>query len=206
MSRNALGWNASKDDDWRKFLVPEKDNLTLPRRGRGLATYGPDELRIREDIVYEGGPVAFVRNNPQLFATSSTSAHEGFFYWGLVKKIGKEDAYGTNGLIWQYQVKMRGAAGGPGGAIVDFVISNTIHGLDLGVRIVTPYYHSGAGPLKRGEDFEQQYTMMDSGVFPVDVYSVNYISDPTGRAVLNAVDKAIAAQPDYSPLYRTGNY
>lgn len=203
---NALGFNSHKDDDWRKFLVPEKDVLPLPRMHRGLASYGPDELHLRETIVYDGGPDSFVKNNPQLFATSSTSRDEGYFYWGLVKKIGKEDEYGKNGLRWQYQVKMRGAAGGPGGAIVDFVISGTIHGLDLGVRIQTPFYHTGAGPLKKGEDFEQSYTIMDSGLFPVDIYSIDYISDPTGRAVLNTVDQTLLAQPNYSPIFRQGAY
>jgi hypothetical protein len=160
-------------------------------------------LRLRENMDVSGGPQVFVRNNPQLFATSSTSAHEGFFYWGLLKVIGPEFEYGKQGLVWRYQSKVRGAAGGPGGSVVDFLIENLGRSTDdIGVRIVTPFFHTGRGPLTRGADFEQIYSLLDAGIFVVDVYSVNYISDLTGRAAIKAVENVIQMKPDYSPLYR----
>lgn len=200
---NHVGYNSHKKDDWRKFLPPLASRIAPPRRPRGIVSYGPSELRLRENMDVSGGPQTFVRNNPQLFATSSTSAHEGWFYWGCLKVIGPEYEYGKNGLLWRYQSKVRGAAGGPGGSIVDFLIENLGRGVDdLGVRIVTPFFHTGSGALNRGSDFEQIYTLLDAGVFVVDVYSVNYMSDPTGRAVIKAVEGVLQMRADYSPLYR----
>lgn len=191
----------TKQRDWRKFLVPEKEPLKPPRRRGKIIGYGPAELHLRENVIPAYGPEAFVLNNPQLFATGSTSRDEGYAYWALLKIIGPERVMGEMGMTWYYQSKVSGGATKKGGSIIDFLVEKSGPGDDLGIRIVTPYRHTQAGPLKVAQDFEQTFSLVDNDIFAVDVYSRNYINDKTGRTVILTMKRALESQPDYSPIY-----
>ncbi len=192
----------SEKEAWRSFLVPEPEDLKPRRHRRSIYNYGPEELGMRENVVVEGGPEQFVRSNPQLFATGTTSSHEGYAYWALLKIIGNEGEVGRNGLTWYYQSEVRGGTNRAGGAIVDFVVEGALPDRDIGIRIVTPFFHDKAGAFKRGEDFEQQFFLLDQDIFVVDVNSRDYINDPTGKAAISAMTKAIDARPGYNILFR----
>jgi hypothetical protein len=190
-------------EEWRKYLVPESEPL-LPRRHRGnLFSYGPDELRLREGIILLGGPEEFVRNNPQLFATGSTSSHEGYAYWALLKIIGPEAEPGSNGLTWFYQSKVSAGRDGDRLSIVDFLIEGTGNPMDLGIRIVTPWHHELQGAAVRAFDFEQVFRLLDQDIFVVDVRSVNYMNDRTGQDAIRVMNRAIQNRPDYNPYHRS---
>src|SRR5688500_7152664 len=107
-------------EDWRAYVVPTRDRLTPKRHKGSLVSYGPDELHLRETEDYEGGPDSFVQSRPDLFATGTTSRDEGYFYWALLKTIGKEREIGKNGMTWYYQSKVGGGSNRAGGAVVDF--------------------------------------------------------------------------------------
>lgn len=189
-------------ESWRSFIIPEPEPLK-PRRQRGnLINYGPDELRMRENVIPEGGPEEFVLNNPQLFATGTTSSDEGFAYWALLHIIGPEGTIGTTGLVWYYQSKVGGGSNRPGGAIVDFIVEGALPNWDIGIRIVTPFFHDNAGAFKRGTDAEQVYSLLDNGIFVVDVNSRDYINDPKGIAAIRVMSKAIETRPGYNILFR----
>jgi hypothetical protein len=191
------------NEEWRKYLVPEKERL-LPKRRRGnIFTYGPEELGLRENVVYLDGPDAFVRANPQLFATGTTSAHEGYAYWALLKLIGLEGEPGRNGLTWWYQSKVGGGTNRAGGAVIDFLIEGTNNSMDLGVRIVTPYHHELQGAAVRAFDFEQGFRLLNSDVFVVDVRSKFYMNDKSGQTVIRVMNRAIQNTPDFSPYHRS---
>lgn len=192
--------NEVAKNDWKKFIVPEAEPLTAPRRRRSLRSYGPLELGLRETVVTEGGPEAFVKNNPGLFATSSTSRHEGYAYWALLHIIGDEGVPGKNGLVWEYQSKV--TASETRVSVVDFIIQGAMK-LDLGIRIVTPFFHTEAGAETRAFDEEQRWRLLDQDIFVVDVFSLNYINDPTGQAAIVTMNRAIAAEQDYSPYHRS---
>jgi hypothetical protein len=167
-------------ESWRKYVVPTPERLT-PKRHRGsIVNYGPMELGLREEVVYEGGPDEFIANNPQLFATGTTSSHEGYAYWALLKIIGEPGVPGKNGLVWYYQSKVGGGSNRAGGAVVDFMVEGALPSRDIGIRIVTPFFHD----------------------LVVDVNSRNYITDHTGVAAIQAMTKAIEGRPDYNPLFR----
>lgn len=187
--------------DWKKFYHPAP-GLSADKTPRvDIYSFGPKELFLREDIDYEGGPETFVNNNPQLFKTSSTSKDEGFFYWGCVKVIGRENEPGKMGLRWTYQSKVGGGSTRPGGAIVDFLIFGVLQGYDLGVRIVTKRFHNQAGPFKQATDEAQRFSLTDQGIYAIDVQSKDYINDKTGRAAIRAVEDAISLTPGLSPIY-----
>lgn len=187
---------------WERYIVPSPERL-IPKRHRGsIISYGPEELRLRETVVYEGGPEEFVKNNPQLFATGTTSRHEGYAYWALLHIIGKEREIGTNGLVWYYQSKVAGGSHRAGGSVVDFVVEGALPTLDIGIRVVTPFYHDEAGAFKRATDAEQVYGLLDNDIFVVDVHSNNYINDPKGAAVIKIMSDAIEGRGDVNPLFR----
>lgn len=186
--------------DWRKFYKPLPE-LSGSRKRVDIYSFGPHELFLRGDIDYQGGPEEFVKNNPQLFKTGSTSRDEGYFYWGCLRVIGKEREPGKQGITWLYQSKVAGGMTQAGGSVVDFRFSGVMQGYDIGVRIVTKRFHNQAGPLKQATDELQRYTMLDAGLYAVDVQSSDYINDNTGRAVIRAVEDAINGTPGLSPIY-----
>lgn len=188
--------------DWKKFVKPKKANLLPPRMRRNLVVYGFEELGLNRVVTLGGGPEVFVRNNPGLFATGTTSRDEGYFYWALLQLIGLPGEPGINGMVWYYQSKVSGGNTRAGGAIVDFVVEGVGPNNDIGIRIVTPYFHIQAGPLQRATDFEQEAFLLDQGIDVIDVYSANYIFDRTGKAVLRSARNALIANPDFGPLHR----
>ncbi len=183
--------------NWRQF-VHAKDPRLVPPGRIGLINYGPQELGLRREVIEEDGPEAFVQSNPGLFATGSTSRDEGYGYWVLLKYIGKERETGKNGMIWYYQSK----TGEKGGAFatLDFVVENGAR--TIGIRVVTPWFHIQAGPSKRAFDMEQIAFLTGQGVDVVDVYSQNYVNDPTGRAAMKTFINAVSDVPDRLPLDR----
>lgn len=187
--------------DWKKFYHP-LPTLSEDRTPRvNVYSFGPSELHLGEEIIYEGGPEEFVRKNPQLFRTGTTSRDEGFFYWGLWKVIGKENVPGNMGISWTYQSKVGGGSTTPGGAVVDFIIRGVMQGYDLGVRIVTKRFHNQAGPLKQATDEAQRFSLLENGVYALDIQSKDYIFDKTGRAAIRAVNDALTLTPGLSPIY-----
>jgi hypothetical protein len=186
-------------NDWRKFLVPEKELLIPPRMPSGIYSYGPEELHLRENIIIGGGPEEFVKNNTQLFATSSTSNYEGYAYWALLKIIGEEGQPGKNGAIWYYQSKVA-PNGRAGSAIVDFVVEGILIGWDIGIRI-TSYFHTDLGSAKSAFDFDQAVFLLDQGIYPVDADGERIISDDTGTAAIIVMQESIDVQPDLSSMF-----
>lgn len=185
--------------DWKKFVVKSKNLLPIRQGRRGIFNYGQTHLGLRINVVNTDGPEQFVKANMRLFATGTTSRDEGYFYWALLKLIGPEREPGKNGLVWYYQSKV---GQNSGSAVVDFVIEGVGPNPQIGIRIVTPHFHINAGARKRASDFEQQFYLLDNNMLVVDVFSQNYINDPTGRAVLKAAAAAIEGRPDFGPNHR----
>jgi hypothetical protein len=178
---------------WKTFVRIQDPRLPIKHRRVSLLNYGPAFLGLRTVLDYAEGPEQFVRDNPGLFATGTTSRDEGYGYWALLKKIGKEREPGKNGMTWYYQSKT-GEKGGSF-ATVDFVVENGAR--TIGIRVVTPWFHLQAGPSKRAFDQEQIVFLLDQGVDVVDVYSQNYVNDRTGRSVIKVFTNAMDDIPDH---------
>lgn len=176
--------------DWTAFYHPVKD--AAPRRS-GIMAYGPEHLGGREIVVVGGGPRDFVNRNPGLFATSSTSEEEGWFYWGCLQELGPHGEEGG----WQYQRQVRAYGARIGQATIDFVID--VAPRPLAVRIQTPYFHAALGPEQEGFDDEQMMTLEDSGYDVVDVPSELYMDDESGLAVRRMVRRVVNRDPILMP-------
>lgn len=178
--------------NWMDFYRPVKGFDVRDTRIT-LIHYGPAELGIRTDPVLDSGPEAFTRANKQLFATSSTSGPEGWFYWAMVILRG---THGENGG-WQYQRKVRPGGSKVGGATVDFLIDARPR--PIACRIQTPYFHRG-DPGKAAFDREQAITLQRVGYDVVDAFSqLYYHKDTSGEAVLNMARRVIAKDPALVP-------
>lgn len=180
--------------DWTAFYHPVRD--AAPRRS-GIISYGPEHLGGREIVVVQGGPRDFVDHNPGLFATSSTSEEEGWFYWGCLQELGPHGELGG----WSYQRQVRAYGARIGQATIDFVID--VAPRPLAVRIQTPYFHAALGPEKEEFDDEQMMTLEDSGYDVVDVPSDLYMGDESGLAVRRMVRRVVNRDPILQPASET---
>lgn len=176
--------------DWTVFYHPVKD-ATRPRIG--IYAFGPEHLGGREIVYPSGGPRAFVDANPGLFATSSTSEEEGWFYWGCLQELGPHGVEGG----WSYQRQVRPFGARVGQATIDFVID--VAPRPIAVRIQTPYFHAAIGPEKEGFDDEQLMILEDDGYDVIDVPSELYMSDESGLAVRRVVRRVVNRDPLMQP-------
>lgn len=157
-----------------------------------IISWGPEHLGLRKEPELEYGPAAFTAAHPELFATGTTSADEGWFYWGCLEVMGPEGR--ASG--WQYQKRVGYAK--VGGATVDFVIWVPI-GNPIACRIQTPYFHEEFGPAKEATDAIQVGTLQDAGYDVIDAFSRLYMGDPSGLAVKDMVKRVMAKDPSLVP-------
>lgn len=151
----------------------------------GLRSYGPAELGL--NVVTENlvGPMAFINAHPELFATGTTSAPEGFIYWALTKLLGPED-YST----WTYQASVLNGRHSPGGAVVDFVVY--LPNVTLGFRIQTYRFHEDAPVSKRIYDVEQLIAIFRADFMVIDIFEQDFLYDETGQAAIKVVLEALS--------------
>ena len=169
--------------NWRNFTSQAQD-----RAARGsVISYGPEWLGLRTDDVTMSGPRAFTEAHPELFAQSSTSGPEGWFYWGCLEEKGEPATGG-----WQYQRQVSPNGNKIGGATVDFVFMATPR--DLAVRIKTPWHMGGGfGQLDVEQSDELSMTILeDQGYIVMDVPIELYMNDESGMAVRRVVRRVDA--------------
>jgi hypothetical protein len=96
------------------------------------------------------------------------------------------------GHEWGYQIPVGGAyVRAPGSAVPDFVYYGRKGGSRVAIRIVTPYFHEGKGARVQGYDLLQILTIERHGYTVIDVFSSDYMRDPTGAAAVVAAKQAI---------------
>ena len=94
--------NTTLTINWKDFEQTIKSGR--PYGGQfSIINYGPERMGGREIADPMSGPEQFVKDHPELFATSSTSREEGYFYYGCIEELGPEGDEGG----WQYQQKVR---------------------------------------------------------------------------------------------------
>jgi hypothetical protein len=176
--------------NWKAFWHPVKD--AAPDRGRhSLINYGPEHLGGRFETHLDGGPRAFTEAHPELFATASTTAPEGWFFWGCVQELGPMGPEGG----WQYQRAVRPDGNKIGSARVDFVFESDPK--PLAIRIKTPYWHRD-DPEITASDREQFAMLEDAGYEAVDV-PTTYMDDETGLSVRRMVRRVRDRDPILLP-------
>ena len=169
--------------NWKDFYHPVKGDQIR----QGIMGYGPQHLQLRTDPELTSGPQAFTDEHPELFATSSTSGPEGWFYYGCLMEKGEPQVGG-----WQYQRQVSPAGNKIGGATVDFVFMASPK--DLAIRIKTPW-HMGAGFGQVDVEASDELSLVileDMGYSVFDVPIELYMDDESGLAVRRVVRRVDA--------------
>jgi hypothetical protein len=126
-------------------------------------------------------------------AVQFASIDELYPYWALTKILGPE------GINWFYQKSEMGGRHLPGGSVLDFSIEDRYPRIAL--RVQTERFHVGVGSQKHAYDYEQMLFLSQMGFEVRDIFSHQYLSDPTGQrclklvyAVLNGLSQPNPAQ------------
>lgn len=191
--------------NWTKFWRPVKGNDPY-KNPFTIIPYGSQGLHLRDDLISESSPWAFVQAHPELFKTPSTTFDEGVFYWGCLQVRGPEGPEGG----WRYQSGVHPGGQKIGGATVDFVF-DVPQGRPIACRIVTPFHEGGfvfAGPEKEASDELQEIILTDNGYDVIDAYSKLWMDDKSGGAVKRIVQRVIDKDPAFNPnsLTYIGNF
>lgn len=148
----------------------------IPRPPRKTATpSGPKWLGLERDPIYVGGP----GEPPEHFLLrGNVSKDEWPPYWGFTKILGAEGPAGG----WYYQKSEMGGRHLPGGSVLDFSIEDRYP--KIAVRVQTERFHIGVGSAKRAYDYEQKIFLSQQGFVVHDIFSYQYLHDPSGQACI----------------------
>lgn len=173
-----------------------KDEPRPPRLARldkpTVFGLGPDFAQLRKATGFVAGP----GERPPGFPGT---LDEWYFYFGMAKALNDPPDYRTppgnrfyGGVDWGYQIPVGGAyVRAPGSAVPDFVSYGTRGLHRVAIRIVTPYFHEGKGAQVQGYDQLQLMDIERNGYTVIDVFSSDYMRDPTGAAAVIAAKQAV---------------
>ena len=170
-------------------LPIQKMNVPRLRRPPAMPT-GPKAVGITTKKQVVGGP----GEPPPGFLSPANSKTEWFVYWALSKVFGSpaDPRVGpfTGGQPdWMYQQAVNGGAGVLGGTTIDFVVYGARR--PTAFRIVTEYYHIFTSRSKQVSDEMQKISVSDR-YDVVDLYDMDFITDPTGQQAIVVVKMGLA--------------
>lgn len=161
---------------------------------------GNRELGLRQQRVHTGGP----GNPPDGFVTATTSSVEWMWYWGSAVYLKsppdpRKPPYIGDGILWGYQVPddvhdVRKL----GSYVSDFVYYQPTG--TLVVRLDTYFYHLQNDPEQFARDQYQKLHGGNDNVIVISAYDLQFLSDPSGRAIVAAVADALAGREIVSPV------
>lgn len=139
---------------------------------------------------------------PPGFVTAHTSASEWRYYWAIAKVMGdprdpRKGPY-TGGRNWVYQAAADGVfTRSVASQVIDFVVD--LNGTRIGLRIQTERWHvMASSKVIERDKFLKTHT---KGVdVMIDLFDQWSIGDPTGKAVIDQVIKALRLTPDPDPI------
>jgi hypothetical protein len=160
-----------------------------PPKPKGLTQRGPEDLAV--------GSVVFVSDTPEglpdyLFEGGAVSDDERYIYWALLKELGQPIQGGEE--VWRYQQPPLGGRHLSGGLVADFVVdpNRVSRPRPLAIRVVSYRFHLAAGSVVEAYDREQVDVLYEYGYEVIDVYSQDFLSDPTGNAAREVTRDALA--------------
>jgi hypothetical protein len=137
---------------------------------------------------------------PVGFLTVTNSRTEWMVYWALwillhepgdVRTAGAHQIGGFHGgTRFQYQVAANDGRLRNLGSVSDFVIKLTPTVI-IWLRVDTAYYHSNADPSQKARDLYVRTHDVPPGVIVRSVFDQDFVGDPSGKAVLRAVQDAL---------------
>lgn len=155
---------------------------------------GPKTLGMQQAPVHTGGPGA----PPDGFVGPTTSAHEWPPYWGNKRIFDPADDPRqppfSGGKGWDYQNPYH-LPNGVLFSVVDFVYY--LPGQLIGLRVQTPFFHRG--PEKDAYDAAQEKSLSRMMKI-VDIYSQQFMDDPTGEAIVRLLIEVLGGRTALNPM------
>ena len=139
---------------------------------------------------------------PPGFVTAHTSASEWRYYWAVCKATGspkdcRKPPF-VGGDNWIYQAAVDGMfTRAVASQVIDFVVN--MEGLRIGLRIQTERWHVMASSMVQERDKWLKNSTKGVDVM-IDLFDQWSIGDPSGKAVIDQVVKALRLVPDPDPL------
>jgi len=169
-------------------------------RNPSVAGTGPKIYSYGGQVVRIGGP----GEPPPGFVTPTTSKSEWFVYWAFCRLLGIPDGdmrrypffgdHEGNQGRFGYQIGSRGA----GGAVVDFLYYAAA-GRYIAMRVQTERYHYYVGADRQVFD-AIQFANLSKKFDVVDLVEFKWISDLTGKAVIDAVRSGMRGRGEVDPI------
>ncbi len=173
--------------DARRTKPAKRAKAPLPSH-KPVSPAGPKWLTQAAATTVAGGP----GDPPPGFLRGINSRDEWWFYWALARVTGqpkdprKPPFQGAPDGSWTYQ-GMIGGGYQLGGANPDFEVPAQ----RIVIRIQTPRYHIQAGAEKVASDREQKVVLTGQGYTVIDVFSTQYLNDPSGQAACRLARDAL---------------
>ena len=141
--------------------------------------------------------------SPPGFVTATTSEEEWWVYWALAKAFNdpedpREPPYtGGRRGTWSYQSPFFGGRQQLMGAVVDFIANGDVGA--VGIRVQTERYHLFAGVRKHALD-QLQRERLGARIDIVDIYSQDFIEDPSGATLIKIIKQALGRLENRNPV------
>lgn len=191
----------ARSSDPLKSLPPLPKMATMPRP-RPLRSFtahpqGPKLFHLfAKPVNIGGGP----GDPPPGFIMGHNSKTEWLVYWALAKifddpKHPRQPPF-AGGQQWGYQTS-EDAGRVPGGQVLDFVVLSGLK--KIGIRVDTEHFHIFTSAATQEKDFYLR-THLRSVDQVVSIYDQDFIGDPTGKAVIAVVAKAIKGDMMPNPI------
>ncbi|MBA3575333.1 MAG: hypothetical protein H0W37_10325 [Pseudonocardiales bacterium] len=173
-------------------------------RAKPSRSTGPRELRLQANP--ESRSTLFT-TVPAGFKTAHNSATEWMVYAAMAILLGEpkhftKPPFSGSPPRWYYQKAIDGGRNQRGGSVADFIVD--VNGSLIGIRVQTERFHILAGPDQVANDFFMR-THTRAVAHIIDVYDMDFVGDPTGRAVVAVVAKALKLEQNVDPL-RSGRF
>jgi hypothetical protein len=174
--------------------APRNEHTKLPKLRRiPINRKGPEGLGLQHNPQLVGGP----GDAPPGFNGPSTSGHEWVWYWASRKlfdpALDPRQPPFNGGHGWDYQRPDHQF--GILVAVVDFIYF--LPGETVGVRIQTPFFHRGVE--KDAYDAAQERSLSRFMTIR-DVYSQDFIGDPSGQAAVRLLVEILGGRIRLNPM------
>lgn len=179
-----------------------KAQRPAPARHPSIRPTGPRGLHLSAKPQVLGiGP----GDPPPGFTSPTTSGTEWMVYWALWRlmhnpgdpRVDDLPYVGRHG-DWGYQSAEMGGRLLALGSVSDFSVRLKA-GQEIWIRCDTAYYHTAGSAAQQARDFYLK-THAEIGVKVVTVYDVDFVGDPTGKAVLQVTQEAIEGRERFNPI------
>jgi hypothetical protein len=184
-----ITWNGGLFGEGKAFDILDAFTLDVPKPRQRLRALERGATEGNRGVGFGPG------EPPEGFVGGTTSRSEWYVYWAMTKLMGPE---GNN---WAFQESFLGGRYIPGGSVADFVAYTSVGQIIM--RVQSFYFHTSEDSFKQGYDIRQKTSTIAAyagDLQVIDLWEQDFIHDPSGRAVIEVVQDALAGIERRNPI------